>query len=47
MLAIAAMEAELSAHVSWRRVDIRTAADLSRYFRDDVVGHAALLYPDD
>lgn len=47
MLAIAAMEAELSAPVNGRRVDLRTAADLSRYFRDDVVEDAQLLHADD
>lgn len=42
LLALAAMEAELSAYVSPRRVDLRTARDLSRYFRDRVIRIAEL-----
>jgi predicted nucleotidyltransferase len=43
-LALATMEAELSTHVGGRHVDIRTAADLSRHFRDRVVHEARLLH---
>jgi predicted nucleotidyltransferase len=42
MLALAGMEAELSTLLGGRRVDLRTAADLSRYFRDEVVRAAEL-----
>jgi hypothetical protein len=41
-IALAGMEAELSGLLHGRRVDLRTPADLSRYFRDDVVRTAAL-----
>ena len=34
---MARIEIELSALVGGRRVDLRTAGDLSRYFRDEVV----------
>lgn len=37
------MEEELSAIVG-RRVDLKTAEDLSRYFRDEVVAQAKILY---
>lgn len=43
-LALATMETELSELLDGRRVDLRTAADLSRYFRDDVVREARLLH---
>ncbi len=43
-LTIAGMEAELSTRLGGRRVDIRTAADLSRHFRDRVVHEARLLH---
>jgi predicted nucleotidyltransferase len=43
MLALATMEEELSPHLGGRRVDLRTRDDLSRYFRDEVVRHAALM----
>jgi len=35
-LGLAAIEFELSALLDGRRVDLRTAQDLSRYFRDEV-----------
>ena len=38
-LGLARMERELSRIVG-RKVDLRTPAELSRYFRDDVVAHA-------
>ena len=44
LLAFAGMEAELSALLDGRRVDMRTAGDLSRYFRDEVVRTAAVQY---
>ena len=44
LLGIAGMEIELSALLGDRKVDLRTAADLSRYFRDEVVRTAALQY---
>jgi len=37
------MEAELSA-ITGRKVDLRTAEDLSRYFRDQVVARAEPIY---
>ena len=41
-LALAGMEAELSGLLQGRRVDLRTPADLSRYFRAEVMRTAAL-----
>ena len=41
-LALAGMEAELSGLLDGRTVDLRTQADLSRYFRDDVIHEAEL-----
>ena len=43
LLGMARMERELSALVD-RKVDLRTAGDLSRYFRDEVVAHALPQY---
>src|SRR5262245_8833958 len=43
LIGIANMEAELSEAVG-RRVDLRTAGDLSRHFRDEVVQGARLLH---
>ena len=37
LLALASMELELTELLGGRRVDLRTAEDLSRYFRDEVV----------
>src|SRR2546425_4795874 len=36
LLGMAAIEAELSGLLGGRRVDLRTAEELSRYFRDEV-----------
>ena len=44
LLRIARMERELSELLGGRRVDLRTPEDLSRYFRDDVVASAEVLY---
>lgn len=44
LLALAAMEDELSGLLGGRRVDLRTAEDLSRYFRDEVVRTAVVQY---
>ncbi len=44
LLDLADIELELSALLAGRRVDIRTAEDLSRYFRDDVVRTAEVQY---
>ncbi|MBI3324556.1 MAG: nucleotidyltransferase family protein [Candidatus Omnitrophica bacterium] len=38
------MEEELSALFEGRKVDLRTPQDLSRYFRDEVMAHAAVQY---
>ena len=45
LIGMAALEAELSALAGGRRVDLRTAQDLSRYFRDEVVRSAEVQYP--
>ncbi len=44
LLGIARMERELSLIFGGRKVDLRTANDLSRYFRADVVREAELQY---
>ena len=44
LLALAGIEAELSALLGGRRVDLRTAQDLSRYFRDEVMRVAEVQY---
>ena len=44
LLALASMELELSDFLGGRRVDLRTAEDLSRYFRDEVVRTAEVQY---
>ena len=44
LLALASMELELSELLGGRRVDLRTAEDLSRYFRDEVVRTAEVQY---
>jgi len=43
LLRLAAMERELSAIIG-RKADLRTAGDLSRYFRDEVVAAAVEQY---
>lgn len=43
LIGVANMEAELGEAIG-RRVDLRTAADLSRYFRNEVVEGARLLH---
>ena len=43
LLTLAGLEIELS-ELLGRRADVRTAEDLSRYFRDDVVAAAQVLY---
>ena len=44
LFSIARMEEELSQILGGRRVDLRTAADLSRYFRREVVEGSVTLY---
>jgi hypothetical protein len=44
LLGIAGMEIELSDMLGGRKVDLRTAGDLSRYFRDQVVRTAEVQY---
>jgi len=44
LLEIARMERELSAILGGRKVDLRTAEDLSRYFRQDVLKEAQVVY---
>lgn len=44
LLAFASMEIELSEMMGGRKVDLRTANDLSRYFRDEVVRTARVEY---
>ncbi|MGD9688438.1 MAG: nucleotidyltransferase family protein [Phycisphaerales bacterium] len=43
LIGVAKMEAELAEAIG-RRVDLRSAGDLSRYFRDEVVAGARLLH---
>lgn len=43
LIALSGMESELSKLVG-RDVDLRTAADLSRYFRADVLRHAEVQF---
>lgn len=44
LLDMAQMEIELSQRLGGRKVDVRTAEDLSRYFRDEVVRTAEVQY---
>ena len=44
LLDVAAIEQELSTLLAGRRVDLRTAEDLSRYFRDEVLREAEVQY---
>jgi predicted nucleotidyltransferase len=44
LLGLAAIEMELSDLLGGRRVDLRTAQELSRYFRDEVVHTARVQY---
>jgi uncharacterized protein len=44
LLALAAMEAELTDMLGGSRVDLRTAQDLGRHFRDRVLREAELQY---
>jgi predicted nucleotidyltransferase len=44
LLRLAGIETELSALLGGRRVDLRTAQDLSRHFRDEVVRTAEVQY---
>ena len=44
LLGIAAIEAELAALLGGRHVDLRTAQELSRYFRDEVARDAEVQF---
>jgi len=44
LLGIAQLEGELSELLGGRKVDLRTANDLSRYFRDEVLRTAQVQY---
>ena len=44
LLGLAEIEAELSALLGGRRVDLRTAQDLSQHFRDQVLRTAEVQY---
>ena len=44
LLGIAAMELELSTLLDGRKVDLRTAQDLSRHFREEVLRTAEVQY---
>lgn len=46
LLTMAEIERELSSLLGGRAVDLRTAEDLSRYFRDDVIRSAEPQYAD-
>jgi uncharacterized protein len=43
-LDLAEIEQELAGLLSGRRVDLRTADDLSRYFREEVLSQAEVQY---
>jgi predicted nucleotidyltransferase len=43
LLRMAALESELS-QIIGQKADLRTAADLSRYFRDEVIAEAQVQY---
>lgn len=43
LLGMAKLERELT-EILGQKADLRTAEDLSRYFRDDVVSHAEIQY---
>jgi uncharacterized protein len=43
LITLAGVEIELS-HLLGRKVDLRTPGDLSRYFRDEVLGQAQVQY---
>jgi uncharacterized protein len=43
-LRMAALEGDLSDLFGGRKIDLRTPAELSRYFRDDVIRTAAVQY---
>lgn len=44
LIEFAGIELELSELLDGRKIDLRTAGDLSRHFRDDVVSSAAIQY---
>ncbi len=44
LLRLSGISTEISAMLAGRQVDLRTAQDLSRYFRDDVVRTAEVQY---
>lgn len=44
LLGMAKLEEELSALMGGRTIDLRTPADLSRYFRDDIIRTAQTRY---
>jgi hypothetical protein len=44
LIGLSAMEQELSGLMGGRRIDLRTTADLSRHFRDDVIRTAEVRY---
>jgi hypothetical protein len=46
LIRLAGMERELTALIG-RKADIRTPADLSRYFRDEVLATAEVLYAEE
>jgi predicted nucleotidyltransferase len=41
---LASMESELSQFLAGRKADVRTAEDLSQYFRSDVLASAETIY---
>lgn len=44
LIALSAMEQELSSLYGGRKVDLRTANDLSRHFREEIIRSARLEY---
>ena len=46
LLRLVDMEAQISGLLGGRGVDLRTPEDLSRYFRDEVIAEASVVYAD-
>ncbi len=44
LIGLAAIKSEFSSLLGGRRIDLRTAGDLSRHFRDEVIGTAEVKY---
>ena len=44
LIGLSRMESELSEMLGFRKVDLRTAEHLSRFFRDEVINEAVIQY---